>query len=116
MSAAESKRFAVRLALFYGAVFGMVGTHLPFFPVWLKAIGIDPAWIGVIIAVPSITRFTTLPFITAVAEHRQALRAAMIFTAFATTIGFAVLGLLREPVAVLIVYVLTACCGRRRCR
>ncbi len=98
----------MRLAVFYGAVFGVVGTHLPFFPVWLKAIGIDASWIGLIIAVPSITRFTTLPFVTAAAERRNALRAAMILTAFAATIGFAVLGLLREPVAVLIVYLLTA--------
>ncbi|MDB5547683.1 MAG: major facilitator superfamily 1 [Tardiphaga sp.] len=112
VSAAESRRFAVRLALFYGAVFGVVGTHLPFFPVWLKAIGIDPSWIGIIIAVPSITRFTTLPFITAAAERRRGLRAALILTAFATTLGFAVLGLLREPFngpcAVLVVYAITA--------
>ena len=108
VTAAESRRFAVRLALFYGAAFGVVGTYLPFFPVWLKAIGIDPAWIGIIIAVPSITRFTTLPFITATAEGRRALRAALILMAFATTIGFAVLGVLREPVEVLIVFAMTA--------
>jgi PPP family 3-phenylpropionic acid transporter len=29
------RRFATRLALFYGTMFGMVGTHLPFFTVWL---------------------------------------------------------------------------------
>ena len=108
VSARESQRFALRLALFYGATFGVVGTYLPFFPVWLKAIGIDPAWIGIIIAVPSITRFTTLPFITAAAERRRALRASLIVLAFATTIGFAVLGVLREPIAVLIVFALTA--------
>jgi PPP family 3-phenylpropionic acid transporter len=107
VSPAESRRFAVRLALFYGAVFGVVGTHLPFFPVWLKAIDIDPAWIGLIIAVPSITRFTTLPFITAAAERRRALRLALILMACTTTIGFGILGWLRDPVAVLIVYVLT---------
>ena len=98
----------MRLALFYSAVFGVVGVHLPFFPVWLKAIDIDPRWIGIIIAVPSITRFTTLPFITAAAERHRALRLALIITAFATTIGFVVLGLLHEPLAVLIVYALTA--------
>jgi PPP family 3-phenylpropionic acid transporter len=42
-----ARRFAARLALFYAALFGLVGTHLPFFPVWLKAIGIDASWIGV---------------------------------------------------------------------
>jgi PPP family 3-phenylpropionic acid transporter len=45
-SQAAPKRFATRLALFYGTLFGLVGTQLPFFPVWLKAVGIDAAWIG----------------------------------------------------------------------
>src|SRR3954454_19828969 len=55
------RRFAARLAVFYGDTFALGGPPLPFFPVWLKAVGIDPAWIGVIMAVPSVTRFTTLP-------------------------------------------------------
>ena len=57
----DSRRFARRLALFYATLFGLVGTHLPFFPVWLKAVGIDAAWIGVITALPAISRFTALP-------------------------------------------------------
>ena len=64
-SQATSRRFATRLALFYGTLFGLVGTHLPFFPVWLKAVGIDASWIGIITAVPAVTRFTALPF-----DHR----------------------------------------------
>lgn len=94
--------------MFYGAVFGLVGTHLPFFPMWLGAIGIDAAWIGLIVAVPSITRFTTLPFLTALAERRHALRGAMILTAFATTLGFAAVGTMTQPLGVLLLYALTA--------
>jgi hypothetical protein len=30
---------AIRLALFYGAVFASVGVHLPYWPVWLEAQG-----------------------------------------------------------------------------
>ena len=63
-SAQTSKRFATRLALFYGATFGTMGVHLPFFTVWLKAIGIDATWIGIITAVPPVTRFTVLPLVT----------------------------------------------------
>ena len=103
------RRFAVRLALFYGAVFGSVGTYLPFFPVWLKAVGIDPSWIGLITAVPSVTRFTVLPFITGLAEKQRALRGAMIATAFLTALGFAVVGLLDAPLLILIAFALTAC-------
>jgi PPP family 3-phenylpropionic acid transporter len=104
-----ARRFATRLALFYGAVFGLVGTQLPFFPVWLKSIGIDAPWIGLIIAVPSLTRFTVLPLVTGLAERYQSLRGAMIVTAFATALGFSILGTLHRPPMVLIAFALTAC-------
>jgi PPP family 3-phenylpropionic acid transporter len=108
-SQTAAKRFATRLALFYGALFGLVGTHLPFFPVWLKAIGIDASWIGIITAVPSVTRFTVLPFITGLAEKRRSLRGAMIATAFVSALGFSIIGTLHQPLAVLLAYVVTAC-------
>jgi MFS transporter, PPP family, 3-phenylpropionic acid transporter len=103
------KRFATRLALFYGTVFGMVGTHLPFFTVWLKAVGIDAFWIGIITAVPAVTRFTVLPFVTGLAERRHALRGAIVVTAFATALGFCILGTQHQPVLVFLVYALTCC-------
>jgi PPP family 3-phenylpropionic acid transporter len=108
-SQVEAQRFAARLALFYAALFGLVGTHLPFFPVWLKAIGIDASWIGIITAVPSLTRFTVLPFITGLAEKRHALRQAMIATAVASALGFAVIGTLHQPLAIFLAYAVTAC-------
>src|SRR6201990_1075249 len=86
------RRFATWLSLFYGTTFGLGGTYLPFFPVWLKAVGIDPSWIGMIVAAPSVTRFTVLPFVTGLAERRHAVRGAMIATAFATALGFSVIG------------------------
>src|ERR1041384_6067363 len=69
-SEGASKRFATRLALFYGAIFGPLGTHAPFFPLWLKSVGIDASWIGIIAAVPSVTRFTVLPLVTGAAPRR----------------------------------------------
>src|SRR3977135_2891442 len=98
VSPRTSRRFATTLALFYGTLFGLVGTHLPFFPVWLKAVGIDASWIGIITAVPSVTRFTILPFVTGLAERRQSLRGAMIATAFVTALGFSVVGTQHQPV------------------
>lgn len=87
----------------------MGGTYLPFFPVWLKAIGVDVSWIGIITAVPSFSRFTVLPFVTAFAERRQILREAMMVLAFVTAFGFAVVGLLHQPLVILIVFGLMAC-------
>jgi PPP family 3-phenylpropionic acid transporter len=104
-----SKRFAVRLALFYGAAFGLIGTHLPFFPVWLKAVGIEASWIGIITAVPAVTRFSILPLVTGLAEKRQSLRTAMIVTAFITALGFAVIGTQHLAPLVFAAYAVTAC-------
>jgi MFS transporter, PPP family, 3-phenylpropionic acid transporter len=104
-----TKRFATRLALFYGTLFGMMGTHLPFFTVWLKAVGIDAFWIGIITAVPPVTRFTVLPVVTGLAERRQMLRGAIIVTGFATAIGFLVMGTQQLPVLVFLVYAVTCC-------
>src|SRR5262249_42937228 len=109
IAAAQGRRFAVRLALFYSVSFAVLGTHLPFFTVWLKAVGIEPAWIGIISAVPAVTRFTTLPFVTGLAERRQAVRVALILTAFASAIGFALVGTQHQPLPVLLLYIVTCC-------
>jgi PPP family 3-phenylpropionic acid transporter len=102
-----SRQFAVRVAIFYGTLFGVLGTHLPFFTVWLRSIGIDAAWIGIIAAVPAVTRFTILPFLTAVAERRHALRGALVLTALVSALGFALVGSQRTPVLVFLAYVVT---------
>src|SRR5260370_9470073 len=99
-SQAASKRFATRLALFYAALFGMMGTHLPFFTVWLKAVGIDAFWIGIITAVPPVTRFTVLPLVTRFAERRPRLRGPIMVTGFATARGFLVTGTRLLPLPV----------------
>ncbi|MBR0800585.1 MFS transporter [Bradyrhizobium jicamae] len=104
-----ARRFARRLAAFYATLFGMTGVHLPFFTVWLKAIGIDSAWIGTITAVPAVTRFTVLPLITGAAERHKMLRGAIMLTGFATAVGFLIIGTQREVFAVLAVYALTCC-------
>src|SRR5258708_18936656 len=106
-SQAPAKRFATRLPLFYGTLFGLVGTHLPFFPVWLKAVGIEPGWIGVITAVPAVTRFTALPFVTSLAERRQSLRGALIVTAFGCAIGFLIVGSQQQALAVFLAFAFT---------
>ena len=108
-SQAASRRFATWLALVYASGFGLLGTHAPFFPVWLKAIGIDPAWIGIIVAVPSVTRFTTLPFVTGFAERHQAIRGGIIAASVATTIGLSGVGFQQQALLVFLAYAVTSC-------
>ncbi len=108
-SEAASKRFATRLGLFYGTTFGTMGTHAPFFTLWLKSVGIDASWIGIISAVPAVTRFTVLPFVTGLAGRRYPLRTLLTVTAAATALGFAVIGTQYWPLAILFAYAATCC-------
>ncbi len=104
-----AKRFAVRLALFYGMSFGIFGTQLPLFPVWLKTVGIDAWWIGIIVAVPAVTRFTTLPFVMTLAEKHQSMLRPLIATAFLSALGFLVVGTQHQPLLVFLAFAFTAC-------
>lgn len=103
-----ARRFAIRTALFYSTILGLGGTYLPFFPVWLKAVGVEAAWIGIITAVPSIVRLSVLPVVTRFAESRNLLRTTMIVGSILTLVGFYALGWLRGPLAILVVFSLTA--------
>jgi PPP family 3-phenylpropionic acid transporter len=103
-----ARRFSLSVGLFYGTTLGLVGTYLPFFPVWLTAVGVDASWIGIITAVPSFARFTTLPALTAFAERHRVIRGAIVLSVVLTMIGFSVLGLLGSPLSILIVFGLTA--------
>lgn len=104
----KARRFAIRTAIFYSTILGLGGTYLPFFPVWLKAIGIEASLIGIITAMTSLVRFTALPVVTRYAESRHLLRATMVVGSVLTLAGFGSLGFFREPVLVLLVFTLTA--------
>lgn len=103
-----ARRFAIRTALFYSTILGLGGTYLPFFPVWLKAVGVEAAWIGIITAVPSLVRMSVLPVVTRFAESRNLLRTTMVIGSVFTFVGFYALGWLREPLTILAVFSLTA--------
>src|SRR5207302_2669755 len=53
--------------------------------------------------------FTVLPFVTSLAERRHALRGAIVVTAFATALGFSILGTQHQPVLIFLAYALTCC-------
>ena len=55
--------FAVRLALFYGALFLVAGTKLPYFPVWLYGRGLTTSEIAIIVAAPLFVRIVCTPAI-----------------------------------------------------
>jgi MFS transporter, PPP family, 3-phenylpropionic acid transporter len=84
--------FAGRLSLVYAAFFLIVGWHLPLFPVWLTARGLDPAAIGFVLAAMQAVRVIATPAGTRIADRYGSLRGAIIITAVATAAAITLLG------------------------
>ena len=86
---AQGLSFAPRLAALYIALFIFSGVQLPFFPVWLKAKGLDPSLIGLVVAAPSLVRVFGIPFAAREADRRGALRQAIMICACISVAAFA---------------------------
>jgi PPP family 3-phenylpropionic acid transporter len=84
--------FAWRLALVYAAFFLIVGWHLPLFPVWLTARGLDPTAIGLVLAAMQAVRVIATPAGTRMADRHGSLHGGIVVTTFASVIAIAALG------------------------
>lgn len=100
--------FASRLAGLYAAIFVMGGIQLPFFPVWLKAKGLDAGQIGLVLAAPMVVRVLAIPFATRIADRRDALREALIVATLMSVAGYLLVGLASGLVAILAAFVLAS--------
>ena len=100
--------FATRLAVFYAAMILIFGVQLPFFPLWLKAKGLDAGMIGIVLAVPMLVRVFAIPIASRAADRRDALRTMIVTTSAATVIGYALVGLSEGTVMILIAYALAS--------
>jgi PPP family 3-phenylpropionic acid transporter len=103
------RRFAVRLSVFYAATFAILGAYTPFFPLWLKAKGLDATWIGIVIAMPTIARLTAVPAVTRLAERRQAIVPAILITSALATAGFGLLAAMPGALAIALMQLVIAC-------
>ena len=85
--------FARRLALVYAAFFLAVGWHLPLFPVWLAARGLDPAAIGIVLAAMQAVRVVAHAGRTRASPTAMArCSGAIVVAALATVVAIALLG------------------------
>lgn len=100
--------FVPRLAAFYAALFILPGIQMPFFPVWLKAKGLDPKMIGIVLAVPMVARVLAIPVVTRAADRRNAIRGAIVLACVASVAGYTLVGLSATAAAILIAYTLTS--------
>jgi MFS transporter, PPP family, 3-phenylpropionic acid transporter len=76
-SAATDRSFAVRMALFYGALFVIYGMHTPYMPVWLDWRGLSASEISAVMAAPFFLRLLITPVVALAADrngnHRRIL-------------------------------------------
>jgi len=100
--------FAPRLAAFYAGLFVMGGIQLPFFPVWLKAKGLEPRMIGLVLAIPMIVRVFAIPLAAGTADRHDALRAVLVVASWLTVVGYVAVGLVEGATAILIAYALAS--------
>lgn len=96
--------FVPRLANLYVGLFILSGIQMPFLPVWLKGKGVDPAMIGVVVAVPMIVRAFATPFVARAVDQRDAIRAAIMVTSCISVLGLVLVGLADTVVAILVTY------------
>ncbi len=100
--------FAPRLAALYAALFVLSGIQLPFFPVWLKAKGLDAGTIGLVLAAPMLVRVFAIPFATRAADRHQALRAAILVASCLSVVGYLLVGLSNGALAILFTFTLVS--------
>lgn len=88
MQDAERRSIAVRLAVFFSALFAGYGVNVPYFPLWLDARGLSAGEISLVLAMPAIVRIATTPALAFLADrrgaHRSLLIAASVVAALAT--------------------------------
>jgi PPP family 3-phenylpropionic acid transporter len=74
-SKSEGRKFATPVALFYGALFIVYGTQIPFLPVWLDWRGLSAGEISIVMAAPLFLRLLVTPTVAMAADrngrHRQ---------------------------------------------
>jgi PPP family 3-phenylpropionic acid transporter len=93
----HSVSLAVRLSLFYAALFGVVGVFLPFWPVWLESRGITAAEIGILLAAGQWVKVISNPAVAQWVDRRGSRRdvlraltgiSCLVFALFAVAHGF----------------------------
>lgn len=100
--------FTIRVSLFYGAVFLLIGFHLPYFPVWLEWRGLSPGEIGIVLAAPMVVRVVSTPVISFAADRMGDRRLAIVLLSWGTLVGYLLFTVAHGFLAVLAVAVLAA--------
>jgi MFS transporter, PPP family, 3-phenylpropionic acid transporter len=92
--------YALRVALFYAALFIVYGIQLPFLPLWLQSRGLTPEAISLATALPLFVRLVATPSIAVAADRGDRHAAIAIVLAAVGLIAALMLPLAAGPVAI----------------
>ncbi|MGE3144933.1 MAG: MFS transporter [Pseudorhodoplanes sp.] len=109
--AATKRNFAARLAAFYAAYFILSGIQLPYLPLWLGARGVDAREIGLLLAIPTLTRIAAVPLVSRLSDRHGDLRRALVVLSFAAALAYFALGLAEHFTAILLGMILVSLFG-----
>lgn len=105
---AEGKSVGLRVALFYAAIFLIVGIHTAFLPLWLSAAGLSEGQISLIYAMPVLLRAVFTVGVSFIADrfgrHVQLLK----FLSWGALLSVAVLPFRADFVTILVAFTLFA--------
>jgi PPP family 3-phenylpropionic acid transporter len=100
--------FAPRLAALYAGLFVLIGVQSPFFPLWLKAKGLDAQAIGLVLAAPIVLRLMAMPAAARLAERAGALRGVIVAALTAATFMYVLLGFADGFLAIAVLFALAS--------
>lgn len=90
----------LRLGGLYGAYFLFIGLLTPYWPLWLKAHGLDVTAIGWLVAMTQILKVTTAPMIAQVSDQTGRRRDILLGAALLSPLAFAFFGLAQSALAI----------------
>ncbi|MDZ4792564.1 MAG: MFS transporter [Hyphomicrobiales bacterium] len=76
-----------RIALFYAAIFLIIGCYMAYLPVWLKSRGFDEGQVTLIFALPLLMRMVFTPFISFLADRLGNTRRMVFWLAHGTALS-----------------------------
>jgi PPP family 3-phenylpropionic acid transporter len=99
---------ALRLGLFYAAIFVGTGASLPYMPVWFGAHGLSGKEIGLLLSVPMLARVITGPALAVWADGFGLRRTPMILMLLAAGCAYAAIGFIEGYGAWLVLWFIAA--------
>ena len=80
---------SLRFAIFYGAIFAMIGVMMPFWPLWLKSRGLTAEELGLVMALGIAIKTLANPLVAGIADRRGERKRIIAVLCFAAISVFA---------------------------